>query len=48
VFGLDQHDAFWVTFWAGWLTTWGFAELWIADRKRRRQILRYAKARARL
>ncbi|MFO7565703.1 MAG: DUF2306 domain-containing protein [Enhygromyxa sp.] len=46
VFGLDQHDAMWVTFWVGWLTTWGFAELWIAARKRRLQALRGAKARA--
>jgi len=46
VFGLSQEDAFGVTFWLGWLITWGFAELWIAARKRRIQALRDAKARA--
>jgi uncharacterized membrane protein len=46
VFGIDEHDAMWSSFWLGWLTTWIPAELWIAARRRRLQALRESKARA--
>ncbi|MFO7565511.1 MAG: DUF2306 domain-containing protein [Enhygromyxa sp.] len=43
VFGLDEHDAMWIGFWLGWLSTWIPAEIWIAARKRRLRALREAK-----
>lgn len=43
VFGLDEHDAMWIGFWAGWGSMWMAAELWIAARKRRLRALQDGK-----
>jgi hypothetical protein len=38
--GIDEHQVIGFSFWAGWLSCWGAAEWWIAQRKRRLQARR--------